>query len=68
MNSISNPEADLIQQIYAAAYDPAKWVDVMERLSDAVGGLRGAAREHRRRQKGPTPTRHRSPEFFEDLS
>lgn len=41
MNSISNPEADLIQQIYAAAYDPAKWVDVMERLSDAVGGLRG---------------------------
>ena len=41
MNAISNPEADLIQQIYAAAYDPAKWVDVMERLSDAVGGLRG---------------------------
>lgn len=36
-----DPEESLIQDIYAAAYDPALWVDVMERLSDAVGGLRG---------------------------
>lgn len=36
-----DPEEALIQDIYAAAYDPAMWVDVMERLSDAVGGLRG---------------------------
>eukprot|EP01041_Mallomonas_annulata_P029966 gene29966-52040_t len=34
-------DLDLIQQIYAAAYDPTKWVGVMEKLSDAVGGLRG---------------------------
>ncbi len=41
MRVTPDPEADLIQQIYAAAYDPAKWVGVMEKLSDAVGGLRG---------------------------
>ncbi|MBL8770300.1 MAG: helix-turn-helix transcriptional regulator [Phenylobacterium sp.] len=34
-------EARLIDDIYAAALDPARWVGVMERLSDAVGGLRG---------------------------
>ncbi len=34
-------EEELIQQIYAAAYDPAQWIGVMEKLSDAVGGLRG---------------------------
>lgn len=38
--SLDTEEA-LIQDIYATAYDPALWVDVMERLSDAVGGLRG---------------------------
>ncbi|MEW5688351.1 MAG: helix-turn-helix transcriptional regulator [Pseudomonadota bacterium] len=36
-----DPEEALVQDIYAAAYDPALWVGVMERLSDAVGGLRG---------------------------
>lgn len=34
-------EEDLIQRIYASAYDPNLWVDVMERLSESVGGLRG---------------------------
>lgn len=34
-------EARLIDEIYAAALEPARWVGVMESLSDAVGGLRG---------------------------
>lgn len=41
MKAVSDPEEDLIQQIYAAAYDPNQWVQVMEALSEAVGGLRG---------------------------
>ncbi|ODT88507.1 helix-turn-helix transcriptional regulator [Phenylobacterium sp. SCN 70-31] len=36
-----DPEEALIQDIYATACDPTLWVHVMERLSDAVGGLRG---------------------------
>lgn len=35
-----DPEEELIQRIYAAAYDPHQWVDVMARLSEAMGGLR----------------------------
>lgn len=34
-------EVRLIDDIYAAALDPSRWVGVMESLSDAVGGLRG---------------------------
>lgn len=37
----SDPEEQLIQQIYAAAYDPTQWVGVMEKLAEATGGLRG---------------------------
>lgn len=34
-------EARLIDEIYASALDPKRWVGVMEALSNAVGGLRG---------------------------
>lgn len=34
-------EEQLIRQIYAAAFDQELWVDVMERLADAVGGMQG---------------------------
>lgn len=34
-------EARLIDDIYAAALEPKRWVGVMETLSEAVGGLRG---------------------------
>lgn len=34
-------EVRLIDDIYAAALDPSRWVGVIESLSDAVGGLRG---------------------------
>ncbi len=34
-------EVRLIDEIYAAALDPSRWVGVMENISEAVGGLRG---------------------------
>ncbi len=36
------PETEMLDLIYEAAVEPGLWVDVMERLADAIGGTSGA--------------------------